>query len=74
LSPVVTREPPLLDVQAVAELLDIHPNTVRRMCAQGMIPAVRLPGGSRSQYRVRRSSLTPWLGPWSPQPVAEADA
>jgi excisionase family DNA binding protein len=50
----------LLTVKEVAARLRVHPMTVRRMIADGRIPAVRF-GGPRSAIRVDECELAQWL-------------
>lgn len=40
-----------LSVRATAESLGVHENTIRRWEAQGIIPAVRLPGSNFRRFR-----------------------
>jgi len=47
--------PDLLDLKQAAELLGVHPRTVRRMIKQGHLPAYRLAGGQ--QLRIKKSDL-----------------
>jgi excisionase family DNA binding protein len=49
---------PLLTARDVAELVDVHVETVLRWVRQGLIPAVRLPGGA---IRFRPEELEAWL-------------
>jgi excisionase family DNA binding protein len=46
----------VLTVREVADLLRMHPETVREKARKGLLPAVKL-GGSTSPYRFRRSSI-----------------
>jgi len=36
-----------LNVKRAAEVLEVHPHTVRRWADQGLLRAYRLPGGAR---------------------------
>jgi excisionase family DNA binding protein len=55
------RERALLKTREVAELLNVHPRTVRRLVASGDLPGVQLEGGglssasraSRARFRSR---------------------
>lgn len=40
-----------LTVRAAAESLGVHENTIRRWEAQGIIPAIRLPGSNFRRFR-----------------------
>ena len=51
-------EEPLLNVREVAELLRVHPLTVRRYISEGALAAVQLPGG---YHRVRRQDVEEML-------------
>ncbi len=48
---------PLLDVDEAAQLLRMHPRTVRNRARKGMIPAIQV--GKRWRFRV--SMLNEWL-------------
>jgi excisionase family DNA binding protein len=48
----------LLTARAVAELLDVSPETVLRWTRKGQLPAVRLPSGA---IRYREADLEAWL-------------
>ena len=48
----------LLTAQVVADILDVHPETVLRWTRRGEIPARRLPGG---QIRFREDEIEEWL-------------
>lgn len=48
----------LLTARDVAELVGVHVETVLRWVRQGLIPAVRLPGGA---IRFRHDELEAWL-------------
>lgn len=46
----------LLTVDQVAEMLGLHPETVREMARKGLLPALKL-GGRTSPYRFRPAAL-----------------
>ena len=46
-----------LEIDEVAELLSVHPATVRAWCRAGQIPAIRLP----SKWVISEQALTEWL-------------
>jgi excisionase family DNA binding protein len=48
--------PRLLNVAQVAELLGLHPETIRHMARRGQLPALKL-GGRTSPYRFRESAI-----------------
>jgi excisionase family DNA binding protein len=48
----------LLTARAVAELLDVNPETVLRWVRRAELPAIRLPSG---QLRFREAELETWL-------------
>ena len=48
----------LLTARAVADLLDVSPETVLRWTRRGDLPAFRLPGGA---IRYREGELEEWL-------------
>jgi excisionase family DNA binding protein len=62
-------EPRLLTTGDVADRLGVTPYTVRRWVADGRLPAVKLPGGGRTQWRFRAADLDALL-----EPVTEAAA
>src|SRR5690348_10938764 len=47
---------PALRLKDVAERLDLHPETVRRLLASGQLRGYR-PGGTKAGWRVRKSEL-----------------
>jgi excisionase family DNA binding protein len=49
----------LLTVQEVAELLNVHPNTVRQWSNQGLLKSYRI--GSRGDRRFRQDDITSFL-------------
>lgn len=49
--------PPILTTEDVAEILDLHVDTVRRYVREGRIPAHRLGGTGRSQLYILRDEL-----------------
>jgi excisionase family DNA binding protein len=48
----------LLTARAVAELLDLSPETILRWTRRGELPGIRLPGGA---VRFREDELDGWL-------------
>ena len=61
--------PDLLSVSAVADLLGVHVDTVRRWTGEGKLPEVRTPGGHR---RIPRGAVQRLLGGAGPEaPGAE---
>ena len=57
--------PELLTVDDVADILGMHPYTVRRWCRDGDLRHVVLPGG---RIRIHRTDLDALLRPSSPTP------
>ena len=55
----------LLSLQDVAEKLRLSDKTVRKLCATGELPAVKL----ASRWYVRRCDFESVLNPFSPAPV-----
>ena len=49
----------LLTIKQVSELLNIHPNTLRRWCEEGKIPVVRVT--TRGDRRFRREDIQRYL-------------
>ena len=61
------REPdPIMTIDEVAEYLDLHPLTVRRLARDGEIPAFKV----GRQWRVKRAILDRWLAEESMKNVA----
>lgn len=56
----MAQEPYDLTVSDVAELLQVHPDTVRRWAGAGALASWRTPGGQR---RFRRSDVDALLAP-----------
>lgn len=56
-----------LTVGDVAEMLHVHPDTIRRWSAQGAIKSWTTPGGQR---RFRRSDIEALLAPVEPSEAA----
>ena len=54
------RESPFPKTREVAELLGVHPRTVRRLVASGQLAAIQL-GGRGTGIRVPREALREWL-------------
>jgi excisionase family DNA binding protein len=48
----------LLTAHAVADMLDVHTETVLRWTRSGKLPAIKLPGGA---IRFRQDELDEWL-------------
>ena len=48
---------PLIDAEAAAALLGVHPKTVKRLAAEGAIPGMRI----GKLWRFRVSMLDKWL-------------
>ena len=46
----------LIDAEEAAELLQVHPKTVKRLAAEGRIPGLRI----GKLWRFRASSLDEW--------------
>jgi excisionase family DNA binding protein len=51
----------LLTARAVAERLDVTPETVLRWTRRGELPAIRLPGTARGRLRYRPEEVEAWL-------------
>ncbi len=49
----------LLTIKQVSELLNIHPNTLRRWCEEGKIPVVRVT--TRGDRRFRKEDIQHYL-------------
>jgi excisionase family DNA binding protein len=57
-----------LTVQQVADLLQVHPRTVRRWIAADKLGAVALPGyGNKPSYRIPQSALDKFISERSRQ-------
>jgi len=52
-----TNFEPLIDCEAAAELLGIHPKTVQKMAREGTLPAIRI----GKHWRFRQSALDSWV-------------
>lgn len=50
-------EKEFLTVKEFADLLNIHPNTVRRSIKSGRISAFKIGSGKRSDYRIPRAEI-----------------
>jgi excisionase family DNA binding protein len=48
---------PLIDAGRAAALLDVHPKTVKRLAAQGLIPGMKI----GKLWRFRASALDDWM-------------
>ena len=67
------KRDPIMTVDEVAEHLDLHPLTVRRLARDGEIPAFsKIPfmGKVGRQWRVKRAILDRWLAEKSMKNVA----
>lgn len=51
---------PLLSYRQAAALANVHPTTVRRAVARGVLPCVDV-GGSLHCRRIRQSDLERWI-------------
>jgi len=47
-----------LTVNEFAEVIGVHPNSVRTMIKKGRLSAFRVGGGERSSYRIARSEIS----------------
>jgi excisionase family DNA binding protein len=54
---MLNKPDPIMTVDEVAEYLDLHPLTVRRLARDGEIPAFKV----GRQWRVQRKLLDQWL-------------
>ena len=63
----MNRPDPILTVDEVAEYLNLHPLTVRRLARDGEIPAFK----TGRQWRIKRELLEKWIADRS---VQNADA
>ena len=59
----------MLTIKEVADQLGVHEMTVRQWIADGLLPAVRLPGGKA--IRVRRDDLDSHLVDIQPKTAAD---
>jgi excisionase family DNA binding protein len=64
---------PLMDAERAAEILDIHPKTVKRLAAAGVIPGMKI----GRVWRFRESELDAYIvrqlqWPGHPSPKGEA--
>lgn len=57
---------PIMTIDEVAEYLDLHPLTVRRLARDGEIPAFKV----GRQWRVKRAILDRWLAEESMRNIA----
>ena len=46
-----------LTVNEFAEVIGVHPNSVRNMIKKGRLNAFRVGGGERSSYRISKSEI-----------------
>ena len=61
---MLNKPDPIMTVDEVAEYLDLHPLTVRRLARDGEIPAfseIPFRGKVGRQWRVQRKLLDQWL-------------
>lgn len=66
----VSKKPrPLMTVDEVAEYLNMHPLTIRRLARENKLPAFKL----GRQWRVKRELLDEWLEQESMQNVQTLD-
>ncbi len=56
-----TQDTDVMTVAQVAEVLRLHPLTVRRMVNEGTLPAFKV----GRQWRVKRAILEQWMRTWS---------
>ena len=54
---------PMMDIEEVAEYLQLHPLTVRRLARDGEIPAFKV----GRQWRIKRDLLDRWIADRSAQ-------
>ena len=54
---------PIMTIDEVAEYLDLHPLTVRRLARDGEIPAFKV----GRQWRIKRELLEKWIADRSAQ-------
>lgn len=52
-------------LQQVAEILSLHPETVRRYLARGDLPAIKVGEGRSHHWRVRSD----WLDKWADENI-----
>ena len=57
------RPDPIMTVDEVAEYLNLHPLTVRRLARDGEIPAFKV----GRQWRIKRELLDKWIADQSAQ-------
>lgn len=62
------KQVPLMTIDEVAEYLNLHPLTVRRLAREGEIPAFKV----GRQWRVKRELLEHWLEESSMRNVRKA--
>lgn len=61
----MNKPDPIMTVDEVAEYLNLHPLTVRRLARDGEIPAVKV----GRQWRIKRELLDKWIADRSAQNV-----
>ncbi|MDP9222683.1 MAG: helix-turn-helix domain-containing protein [Actinomycetota bacterium] len=64
----MTQVPALATVTEVAELCRVDDATVRRWITTGKLAAIKLPGGERGNWRIRRADVDAFLVPNSQSP------
>ena len=63
---MLNKPDPIMTIDEVAEYLNLHPLTVRRLARDGEIPAFKV----GRQWRVKRAILDRWLAEESMKNVA----
>jgi excisionase family DNA binding protein len=56
-TPELLKCEPLVDARRVAELLKVHPKTVKRLAQEGLLPGMKI----GRVWRFRESSLDAWM-------------
>lgn len=55
--PIIMKDKDILTITEFAELIRVHPNSVRNMIKKGRLSAFRIGGGATSAYRIPRSEI-----------------